>query len=157
MKKEKELKKGKKKINKGLKIVLIVSISFLIIGIGALGYDMYKNRYYKEINYTEFFKMKEEKESFILVIKQNGCPHCDSYMPKVREITNEYKLKIYYINTSKFTADESSAFSNFINYNGTPTTVFIVSGDEVTTSNRIDGNATKDNIINKLKSLNYIK
>lgn len=150
-------KKVKKKVSKRLKTILFIFIILLLVGIGAIGYDMYKNRYYKELNYTEFFNKWHDKKSFILVIKQNGCSHCDSYMPKMQEISNEYKINIFYINSSKFTADESSAFSNLINYSGTPTTAFIVNGEEPTTSNRINGNLSKDNIINKLKSLDYIK
>ncbi len=153
MKKE---KKEKKKISKGLKTILIIVIAMLLISLGTIGYDIYNNRYYKELNYTEFFNKWHNKDSFILVIKQNNCSHCESYMPKIKEISNEYKIKTYYINSSKFTAEESSAFSNLINYSGTPTTVFIVNGEEPTTSNRIDGNGTKDNVINKLKSLKYI-
>lgn len=157
MKKEKDKKiKEKKKINKGLKSVLIILIVLLLISVGTIGYDMYQSRYYKELSYTEFFNKWHNKDSFILVIKQNNCNYCESYMPKIKEISNEYKIKTYYINSSKFTAEESSAFSNFINYSGTPTTVFIVNGEEPTTSNRIDGNSTKDNIINKLRSLKYI-
>ena len=56
-----------------------------------------------------------------------------------------------------FTAEKSSAFSNLINYNATPTTVFIKNGEELSKATRINGNVSEQKIINKFKSNDFIK
>lgn len=149
------MKKANNKKNKKLIISIIVFILVLItLGI----YYFYENNRVEEINYKTFFNKWKNKETFILVVSKTECPYCQLYLPKVEDIAKNYKLKIYYVNTDKFTADESDAFSSYIDYQGsTPTTVFITNGEEKTKLNRIHGNVKYEKIIEKFKKAGYIK
>ena len=91
------------------------------------------------------------------VLSKTECPYCQMYIPKIKKISEEYKINTYYVETDTFTAEESSAFSNLINYNATPTTVFIKNGEELSKATRINGNVSEQKIINKFKSNDFIK
>lgn len=135
---------------KGIK-TLILAISVIICIIIVILYNFLTKDYTTKLSYSEFFNKWNNKESFILVISKSDCYYCNLYMPKIKKIANQNKINIYYVETDNFTADESDAFQNLIYYSGTPTTVFITKGEEQSRANRINGNATTEKILSKLK------
>lgn len=145
----------KKKKNKGL-IIGVVLFILVLTGLGI--YYYVENNRLEEINYDKFFNKMQKEDSFALVISKTECKYCMMYLPKLKSIAKEYKLKFYYVEVDKFTADESDSFSSYIDYNAsTPTTVFIKNGKEENKLNRINGNLKSDKIIEKLKKVGYIK
>lgn len=140
------------------KIILSIVAIFIITAIiFVLIYNVVKKDYFIKLNYEEFFNKWENDDTFALVISKSKCPYCELYTPKIEKISQKYKLNIYYIEVDSFTADESSAFSNLIPYSGTPTTVFIKNGEELSKATRINGNTNEEKIINKFKANEFIK
>lgn len=147
----KKKKKNSKSFVVGI-LVFITLVAFLLV------YYFYSEKRVEEISYTTFFEKWNNKDSFVLVISKTDCRFCELYLPKVEQIAKDYKLKIYYVNVDKFTAEESDSFSEYIDYNSsTPTTVFITNGEEESKLNRINGNVKSEKIIDKLKKTGYIK
>lgn len=137
------------------KIIMIVAVICLLVIIGLV---IYLNmNYFKEINYKDCMKKINNKESFVLVITQTTCSHCATYKPKVEKIANDYRIKIYYMEVDLLDNTQRTAFSKIIHYDGTPTTVFFVDGEEKTAATRINGDASSEKIIKKLKSNGFVK
>ena len=143
-----------KKKNKTIWIIITIIIVSIVT---VLTYNIIKKDYFTKLNYEEFFNKWENDDTFVLVISKTECPYCQMYIPKIKKISEEYKINTYYVETDTFTAEESSAFSNLINYNPTPTTVFIKNGEELSKATRINGNVSEQKIINKFKSNDFIK
>lgn len=151
-----------------MKKILIIILSILILILIGLGIYTYYNKnkktddnkkypYYHEILLKEFKKKIDNKDTFIIVIHQTGCPHCNSYLPVVKTISNDYKLDIYSINTTNLSEDEYYSLTDIIHYSGTPTTAFFIDGEETTSINRIVGTDSQKNVIERFKSLGFIK
>lgn len=96
------------------------------------------------------------KESFILVISQTGCSHCEQYLPELDRTLQEVNQNAYVLNITGLDNESASTLNKYVNFSGTPTTIFFHDGVEATTLNRIVGYASKAKIKEKLKSLGYI-
>ncbi len=114
---------------------------------------------YIEINYNQFEKKLENKESFIFYIGSSSCSFCDKYEKTLKRVVNEYKIDVYYIdlNNKNLTVEEKKELNNKINYSGTPETVFIKSGEVQGVYNRIEGAAPSSKIIEAFIRNGYIK
>lgn len=118
---------------------------------------------YEEISFKKFNEMLENKESFILFIGSSTCSHCTAYKEKVNKFVKEYQTKIYYIDIHEFSEEESAKFKTIINFEGTPTTVFIENGEEKKDENgnvrvyRIEGNLEYKTVVEKIKKAGFIK
>ena len=99
----------------------------------------------------------KNKESFVVVISQTGCSHCEQYLPELNKALNDYDLKVYVLNISGISDEENKILAQHLKFSGTPTTIFFKDGEEKTTLNRIVGYISKDKIIEKFKALEYIK
>lgn len=143
-----------KKKKKFLGIILIL----LIIGIvGFFIYDKMTNvDYLRELKYNDLMEKIDNKETFVLCISQTECVHCQSYKPKLREVANQYKLEMFYIDVDLLDEEENKKIKEIANYSGTPTTIFFKDGQEESAAFRINGDASKTKIINKLKSNGFI-
>lgn len=113
--------------------------------------------YLVNISYEEFVKKRENKESFFFAVIQDGCPYCEAYTPKLKEVLKEYKIVGYSLNLSDLTDEERQEFQLKFKVSGTPNTIFLTEGEEVSKMQRISGNAAKTKIVSKLKSNGYIK
>lgn len=110
-----------------------------------------------ELNYNEVLEKIENKENFVLCISATNCVHCQDYKPKLKKISKEYDIKIYYINRDKLNNKEYEEFKTKLSFDGgTPTTIFFKDGEEKTTATRIEGNDKIEKIITKLKRFNKI-
>mgnify|MGYP004536547623 CR=1 FL=1 len=110
-----------------------------------------------ELNMSELQSKIDNKETFILVISQTDCSHCAEYKPILKEVLAENNITAYEIDEKKLTKEENGQLKNIANISGTPTTVFIVDGEEKSTQSRLVGSANKTKIINRLKANGYIK
>lgn len=141
--------KNKKNI---LKISLLVAILIFTIII------IYGNKNNLiELNYNEVLEKIENKEDFVLCISATNCVHCQDYKPKLKKISKEYDIKIYYINRDKLNNKEYEEFKTKLSFDGgTPTTIFFKDGEEKTTATRIEGNDKIEKVITKLKNNGFI-
>lgn len=138
------------------KVTILVSVCLVVL-IGALVVDSIMGKeYFKEIKCDELIKKIENKEDIIVLISQTDCTHCISYKPKLKEVANDYKLEVYYIDVDLLSDDEQVQLKTYINYNSTPTTVFLKNGEEKTAANRINGDASKEKIEKKFKSNGFV-
>ena len=88
-----------------------------------------------QITYNEYEKMVDNGDAFIVIIERAGCGYCIEYMPIVKEVADEKKIPITYIDTDTLTQEEYenlSSKNNYLKKNnwGTPTTLFML-GDRV--------------------------
>jgi len=138
------------------KIIILVSVCLVVL-IGALvGDKLLGKSYLIEIKYDEVIKKIENKEDFILVISKTDCVYCNDYKPKLERVAKEYKIEMFYVQVDLMDAVEREKFSEYINYDGTPETIFIKDGEERTAASRINGNASISKIRTKLKANGWI-
>lgn len=138
------------------KVIILVSICLVVL-VGAFIVDRVLGKdYFTEIKYNEVIEKIENKESFVVVLSQTTCNHCASFKPKMKRVANKYKLEVYYIEVDLLSKEESTEFKKYINFEGTPVTVFIKNGEETSIATRIDGNKKTEVIEKKLKSNGFI-
>lgn len=142
------------------KINLIIVIVAIILIAGAAFLFMSKNLKtdsVKTINISEFKEKINNHENFVLVVTQEGCTHCKSYLPTLRNIANKYKLTFFEMDEKKWSDEDTNYFKSLANFDGgTPTTFFFENGEEKATTNRLVGNVPEYRVIEKLKALGYI-
>ena len=144
------------KVKRRVTIILVVCI---IVLIGAIIADNILGKsYLKEIKYDEVIKKIDNKESFVLLLSQTTCAHCLDFKPKLDKVSKKYKIEIYYLETNLIDTEALEKFKvNYFSFDGTPTTVFVIDGEEKTAANRINGDVSEQKIISKLKSNGFIE
>jgi thioredoxin-related protein len=131
-------------------LIILLFVTILFSGCG-------KSNNLKDLSYSEFNSMRKDKETFFVIVIRDGCSHCESFIPKVEEVVDEYNITGYTLNLANLSESEEKEFFEEFNVDGTPTTVFITEGEEKSIMQRIDGNVSKEVLVNKLKANNYIK
>ena len=134
------------------KKVFILVIVCLVILVGAFIADRILGKsYLNKIGYDEIIEKIENKEDFVLLISQTTCSHCANYKPKLKDVANEYKLNVYYIDVDLLEEEEYNNLNSYLSFKtaGTPVTLFLLNGEEKTVANRIKGDSSKDKIIKK--------
>lgn len=106
-----------------------------------------------QITYSDYKKMVEDGDAFVVVIERAGCGYCQMYMPILEEYVKEKQIAVTYIDTDTLTEDEFNELSTTNKYLkknnwGTPTTLFML-GDRVI--DVIGGYVEKDSIDNFFK------
>ena len=141
------------------KNIIIISISLLFIGLGVLFFTLSNHKTYSNVNIIKIDELKEKinnKESFILVIIQDGCQHCEAYIPLANKVGQNYNVKFNAISKTNLSKEDEAYLTNIANISGTPTTVFIEEGEEKSTLNRLVGNVQEYKLVDKLKAMGYI-
>lgn len=140
---------------KSKKIILtVITLSIIIISVYFI---VTKKDNLVKLNYQEIIEKIENKESFVLCITAKKCVHCNEYKPKLKKISNDYDIIIYYTDINNFKDNEYEEFKVKFSFDGsTPTTIFFKDGEEKTTATRIEGNEKFEKIINKLKTNGFI-
>ena len=133
-------------------ILLLVIVILLVI---AIVFSEDESKYIKEVSVNEVLKMKENKESFILYIKQTNCTHCKAFTPNFIAVLKKNKLKAYAINLTNLTEDEQTIYDDNFTITGTPTVLFYIDGSE--SLMKLEGEQTKDKITERLKSTGFIE
>ena len=105
-----------------------------------------------QVTYDEYKTMVDNGDAFIIIIERTGCSYCTMYMPIVKEVADEKKIPIYYIDTDTLSSDEMNLLSTTNNYLkknqwGTPTTLFML-GSRVL--DNIDGYVQKESVLSFL-------
>ncbi len=144
-----------KKNNKVLYIIIAIVVLIGIFLVYKFAFSS-ENSHIIPITVNELESKINNKDSFILVITQTGCSHCEQYLPELEYTLEEVNLEAYDLNITGISDDEQKKLAKHVNFNGTPTTVFYTNGEEKTTLNRIIGFASKAKIKERLKSLGYI-
>lgn len=133
-------------------LIIIVTLLIFVTGCSAASKD-----HIKEITFDQFKEKMANKETFVLYVGNKNCSHCVSYKPILEKVLDDYNIDIYHLDNSKLSNNEHSEFKSYINISGTPTVAFIENGDEETTLNRISGEATREQTIERFKTNGYIK
>ena len=136
---------------KKMKIFLIFAFILLLLS------GCSNKSYLKDLSFSELNKKLEAKEEFFFVVTQDGCSHCESFVPVLEKTLNSKKITGYNFNISKLSESDNKKFEELFKIEGTPTTIFIKDGKEVSLLQRIYGEASEEQIIQKLKNNNYIK
>ena len=139
-------------------IILIILLILLFVSLGVL-YIRKKeeeNTLVYEINMQQLEEKINNKDTFILVMTQTGCVHCQSYLPTIKKVSREYGVTFYVLNRAKLSKEEYNRLNDIANISGTPTTIIIVDGEEKTTLNRLTGSIEKSRLVEKLISEGYI-
>ena len=148
-----------------MKKILIVLLSlFAIVGCGNKVYDKYqvtkvaKNdtriKTYTNITYDEYTKKIEEKESFVILLWQTGCSHCEAFEPKLNKIISYFNLNIYGLNLAELSEEEYAKVKNKTFISGTPTMVYIKEGRN---SQKLVGDKDESEILEFLTKIGYLK
>ena len=144
------------------KVISIIVILAILIG-GFTIIILFKNNNKNESNNlvemnTKTFKEKiNNKDSFILLITKEGCSHCAEYLPVFINVLEKYNLTAYTLDLADMSDSDKEYLADIANISGTPTTVFIENGEETTVLNRIVGSASRKTVIDRLKTMKYIK
>lgn len=137
------------KLKKKKNIIIIISVIIILTILAILTFNLNKNNFVS-LKYDDIMKKIENKESFVLCISSTECPHCDDYKPKLKNVANKYGVKIYYTDINLFNDNDYDKFKVDFSFDGgTPTTIFIINGEEKTTATRISGDVSTEKIINK--------
>ena len=147
-------------------IIKCVIAAIVIAAIGGLIYAGVKingdkkdlDKHLVEITVKELQKKIEKEETFILVITQTNCSHCEAFKPVLKDVFKEYDITGYELNTANIADEEKDLYTDLVpNVNGTPTTVFFKKGEETTVTNRLVGEVKRDKVVSRLRSLGYIQ
>ena len=136
-------------------IVLTVIICAAIWFIGK-GFNKTEYPYIHELTFNELESKLNNQDSFVLIITQTGCSHCEAYLPVVQNVSNKYKVDFYVLNRTNISDEERTKLKNIAKISGTPTTLFYTSGEEKSALNRLVGQATEYRLVEKLTSEGYI-
>lgn len=115
-------------MKKYLKWFIILFILALIIVIPILSS---KNSIFKEINFSKFKEVLKNEEFTFVYIGSPSCSHCIEMKPYLGELYQDYKVDIYYLNSSKISSSDISyieALDDRLSSFGTPTFLFIKGG-----------------------------
>ena len=132
------------------KIVMVVALIFVCSSCS-------QNNKLKELTYNDLQNKINSKDTFFFVVIKDGCQHCENFVPKVKEVVNDYEIVGYTLNYSDLNEEDNNSFYSEYKVDSTPTTIFIKDGREISILQRITGNVSKDKLIEKLKTNNYIK
>jgi hypothetical protein len=113
---------------------------------------------YQDLTYDEYKEKIDNKESFVLLLYQTGCSHCESFEPKLNEIISYYNLKIYGLNLAELSDKEYSIVKNKTHVSGTPTTVVIKEGSfENTGDDKLVGDKDEQVVLDFLVDNGYLE
>ena len=147
------------------KLFITIAIIIIIGAISALifaGVKMYQNKVNQDkhlvkLTLNELEEKINNKDTFILVITQTNCSHCQEYKPNLKKVLADYDVYAYEIEQDTITQEERKKLEKIASISGTPTTIFMIDGQEKTTTNRLIGPADEEKIINRFKAMGYIE
>ena len=148
---------------KGLIIGICAVVFFAVAAMVYAGITLNKkandeNKYLVELKIDELREKIENKETFILLISQTTCSHCAEFKPRFKRVLSKNKVTAYYIEKDLLSEDEEKELKTIANITGTPTTIFIVDGEESNTAYRITGSgADEQKIKDRLVAMGYIE
>jgi predicted bacteriocin transport accessory protein len=136
----------------------------MITGCGNKMYDNYKItktgekntrvKTFTNLTYDEYSKKIENKDSFVILLWQTGCSHCEEFEPKLNKIISHYNLDIYGLNLADLTQEQYAKVKNKTFIQGTPTMVYIKEGRN---SQKLVGSKDDEEVLEFLSDIGYLK
>ena len=108
------------------------------------------------MDFKELEEKIKNKESFILLISQESCSHCEDYTPKIKKVLKNNNLEAYNLNITYVSEEDFNKFKEIFEFEGTPTTIFIKDGEEQKNT-RLVGNVSEKKLKEALKKEKYLK
>ena len=87
------------------------------------------NNTIEDIDYKTFEKIFKSHGKSILILTKNDCSYCEDYLPIAEKSLNDNNIKAYKINVSNLSKKEKENIYQYIDYDGEPTTYYIVDGN----------------------------
>ena len=87
------------------------------------------NNTIEEIDYKTFKKIFKTKGKSIIILVRTNCAYCKEFLPIAEKTLNSLNLNAYKIDIDKLTIKEYDDITNYISFNGTPTTYIVVNGN----------------------------
>jgi len=132
-----------------------IVVILLVLGLFGLNKIMNKEETQDKLIYisgNEFLEKLEKKDSFVAVVSQTGCSHCQEYLPILNSVLEDKNQVAYVINLTELAKEDENIQSEvhkIINDNVTPITIFYHEGVEKTTLNRLVGKISRKGDIKK--------
>lgn len=109
-----------------------------------------------DINYSQLEQAINNKETFILVVVQDGCGNCTSFKPKLETVLKNNNLTAKSLNLTYIESKDYEKYTQTVdNVSGTPTVLFYKDGKEISKLYRLVGDQDKNKIIEKLETAGY--
>lgn len=135
-------------MKKYLLIIIVILVSFITSCSTKL-------ETYTSLDYAEYLKKLDNKETFPLVIGSESCSACAMFKGTMETFIKDYQVEVFYIDISKLTEEERNALKAQTSFDGTPTTVFIKDGELTSYYNRLDGTANYSKVKDIYKKNEY--
>ena len=133
------------------KIIVLMIGLFLITGCSL---NSKTSKTYKDISYDEYNEKLENKDSFVVLLWQTGCSHCEEFEPVLNDVVNEYDLEVYGLNMANLEPDQAEKVKNKTFISGTPTLVYFKDG---TNEEKMVGKKSKEQLVKFFENIGYIK
>lgn len=152
------------------KIIMMMLSILLITGCTSNGDSVLKNYQVTDnakvnetikepipLTYDEFDAKIKNQDSFVLLMWQNGCGHCETFEPILNKVIDYYNIEIYSINTGSgsLTNEQYAKLENKTFITGTPTTVVFKNG--VTQSKKLVGSKDEQTVVDFLVRYGYLE
>ncbi|MBP3766609.1 MAG: thioredoxin family protein [Bacilli bacterium] len=112
---------------------------------------------YQNIDYKEYTKKINNKETFLLFVWQEGCSHCEAFEPVLNNVISNLNIKVYGLDLKSLSEEEYSVFKNKTFVTGTPSTLLIKDGKYLGSDYKLVGDKSEDELLNFLNSIEVIK
>lgn len=96
------------KTEKIQRVVIIVLVAIIVVGLSYFGSEVKSLKdngngtiYYNSINTDEYKELFELKSTKIVYFGKNDCEYCEQQDPILKELIEEYGIKINYFNLSE--------------------------------------------------------
>ena len=147
------------------KILLVLLSVFLLTGCNSnpiykgykttsLGLSSKKVKTYQEITYNDFSKKISNNETFLVLLWQTGCSHCEDFDPKLKSIISYFNLEVYALNLADLSEDEYNKVKNKVFMSGTPTMAYIKDG---TYEEKLSGDRSEEDVLEFLQKIKYLE
>lgn len=150
----------------GKKILIGVGILLLLaLMVGGIIYIRQTKQYEQEeldkhlvlLNVSGLKDKIENKDTFMLIITQTTCEHCEAYLPVFKKVLADYDLTGYQIHQDLLQGEDLAYLKSVASINGTPTIIFLKEGEETSTLNRLVGDRSRSETIDRLRVMGYIE
>ena len=105
-----------------------------------------------ELKYNEVADLFKGKETFVIVLTQANCWHCQEYLPVFEEALKEENRSAYFVDIEHLTRNEEKEVKKYLSYSGTPTTYYVKNGEIQNDLTKVGGES-KESIIERLNTL----
>lgn len=140
-------------MKKHIGLIIFIVIIIALILVAYLPND--EDKYLQEVSMSEVTKKINNKDSFILYVKQTDCTHCKAFTPNFASVLKDTKTKAYVLNVTNLSDDDRKIYDSTINADGTPTVFFYTDGEKSMIT--LEGEQGKDKIKSVLKTAGFVK